>query len=48
MHLRRTTIFLHAGHMVALDKLARSRGLRNAHLVRLAILEYLRRETRKK
>jgi hypothetical protein len=46
--LRRTTIFLHVGQMKELDALAKARGLRSAHFVRLAIDEFLRRERRKK
>ena len=45
--IRRTNIFLHSGHMKELDALAKSRGLRAAQLVRVAILEYLQRERRK-
>jgi predicted transcriptional regulator len=46
--LRQTCVFLHDGHMKRLKKLADAQGLRSAHLIRVAIAEYLRRETRKK
>ena len=43
--LKQTTIWLHEGHMKKMFALAQSRGLRRAHLVRIAIAEFLRRET---
>lgn len=46
--LRKTTIFLHDAQMKELGALAKSRGLRSAHFVRLAIAELLLRERRKK
>jgi hypothetical protein len=46
--LRQTTIFLHDGHMKTLKVLAESRGIKTAQLLRLAVADYLRRETRKK
>ncbi len=45
--MRRTTIFLNPRHMAELSKLGASRGLKPAHLTRIAIVEYLRREKRK-
>lgn len=44
--MRRTNIFLHAGHMKKIDALAKSRGLKAAQLVRIAIAEFLQ-EARK-
>jgi hypothetical protein len=46
--MRRHTIFLHSGHLKQLGALAQSRGLKASQLVRLSIVEYLRREKRKK
>jgi predicted transcriptional regulator len=45
--LKQTTIWLHDGHMKKLGALAQSRGLKRAQLVRIAILDYLRREIAK-
>jgi len=46
--MRRTTIFLNPEHTRQLAALGKSQGLKPAHLVRVAIAEYLRRERRKK
>jgi hypothetical protein len=46
--LRPTCILVNDGHMEKLTALAESRGLKCAQLVRLAIVEFLRRETRKR
>jgi hypothetical protein len=46
--LRQTSIFLHVGHMKQLKMLAESRGIKTAQILRLAVSDYLRRETRKK
>ena len=46
--LKQTTIWLHDGHMKKMGAIAQSRGLKTAQLIRIAIGEYLRRETRKK
>jgi len=45
--LRQTTVWLHTEHMRRLDVLAKNRGLKASQLVRLAIREYLERETRR-
>lgn len=45
--LRITSIWLQSQHMQQLDALAKSRGLKAAQLVRLAVAEYLQRERRK-
>ena len=45
--LKPMTIFLHVGRMKRLAALGKSRGFRTARLVRIAIEEYLRRETRR-
>ncbi len=41
--LRQTTVFLHSEDMAKLKALAESRRITTAPLIRLAILEYLRR-----
>jgi hypothetical protein len=46
--LKPTTLFMNTEHMKNLGGLAESRGLKTAQLVRVAIAEFLRRETRKK
>jgi hypothetical protein len=46
--MRRTNVFLHSGHLQQLGALGKSRGLKTAQLIRIAIAEYLRRENRKK
>lgn len=46
--LRQTTFFVHTDHMKKMAQLAKSRGVASAVLVRLAIREYLHRESRKK
>ena len=45
--LKQTTIFLHSDHMKRLGVLAKARGLKNAQMVRLAIVEFLDREAAK-
>jgi hypothetical protein len=44
--MRRTSIFLNPTHMKELAALGNSQGLRPSHLVRVAILQYIRREKR--
>ena len=46
--MRRTNIYLNPDHMKQLAALGKSRGLKPAHMTRIAIEEYLRRESRKK
>jgi predicted transcriptional regulator len=46
--LKQTTVFLHNEHMKKLKALAESRGIKTAQLLRVAIADYLRRETRKR
>jgi hypothetical protein len=46
--LRRTNVFLQSDHIERLAVIGKSRGLKTAQLIRIAIAEYLRRETRKK
>jgi hypothetical protein len=45
--MKRTTIFLIPEHVKQLAVLGESTGLKPAHLVRIAIAEYIRRESRK-
>jgi len=44
----RTSVFLHHDHVKQLGTLAEVRGLKTAQLIRIAIVEFLRRESRKK
>lgn len=46
--MKRTTIFLNPAHTKQLAALGKSRGLKAAPLVRIAIAEYIKRERRKK
>jgi hypothetical protein len=41
--LKATTIFLHVDHMKQMKALAESQGIATAPLIRIAIVEYLRR-----
>ena len=45
--LKQTTIWPHDGQMRKLAEVGKSQGLTTASLVRIAILEYLRRESQK-
>jgi hypothetical protein len=44
--MKRTSLFLNPAHMKELAALGKSQGLRPAQLVRMAILQYIRREKR--
>jgi len=46
--MKRTTIFLNQEHMKELAALGESRGLKPAHMTRIAIEQFIRRERRKK
>lgn len=46
--MQRHTVFMHNGHLKQLRVLADDRGLKTAQLIRIAIVEFLRRESRKK
>jgi hypothetical protein len=45
--MQRHTVFMHNGHLKQLRAIADDRGLKTAQLIRIAIVEFLRRETRK-
>ena len=45
--MQRHTVFMHNGHLKQLRAIAEDRGLKTAQLIRIAIVEFLRRETRK-
>ena len=45
--MQRHTVFMHNGHLKQLRVLADDRGLKTAQLIRIAIVEFLRREARK-
>jgi hypothetical protein len=47
MYMKRTTIFLNPDHMRRLAVIGKATGLKPAHLVRVAILQYIRRESGK-
>jgi len=46
--LRRTNVFLQRDHLEKLGALGKSRGLKTAQLIRIAIADYLRRAARQK
>lgn len=44
--MRRTSIFMNPAHLKELAAIGKSQGLKPSHLVRVAILEYIRRAKR--